>query len=100
MAVSFNLSESDIDTEDLFASPSSARTKPAQQKAQNAPCPPPTDSKTDSEEAHEASLRRELAGIRNINGVIEGVVESLARSKGNMGVCSIIHRSQFYAYSW
>lgn len=92
MAVPQNLSQSDTDTEDLFASPSSAGTKLAQQKA---PSSPPTDSKTDSEEAREASLRRELAGIRNINEVIEGVVDSLAQAKGNMDVCSIVHRSHF-----
>lgn len=95
MAVPLNLSESDTDTEDLFASPSSAGTKLAQKKAPKAPSPPPTDSKIDSEEAREASLRRELAGIRNINEVIEGVVDSLAQAKGNMDVCSIVHRSHF-----
>ena len=95
MAVPLNLSESDTDTEDLFASPSSAGTKLAQQKAQKAPSPPPPDSTTDIEEAHQASLRRELSRIRNLNEVIEGVVDSLAQAKGNMDVCSLVHRSHF-----
>lgn len=89
MAFPLNLSDPDIDAKDLFASPSSARKMPVQQKAPKAPSPPITDSKADSEDAREASLRRELAGIRNINKVIEGVVDSLAQAKGNMDVCSI-----------
>lgn len=95
MAIPLDVSESDTDTEDLFASPSSAGTKLAQQKAQKASSPTPTDSTTDIEEAREASLRRELARIRNINEVVEGVVYSLAQAKGNMDVCYIVHRSHF-----
>lgn len=89
MAVPLNLSDPDTDAKDLFASPSSARKKLVQQKAPKAPSPPLTDLKADSEDAREASLRRELAGIRNINEVIEGVVDSLAQAKGNMDVCFI-----------
>lgn len=89
MGVPPNLSDPDIDAKDLFASLSSAKEKPVQQKAPKALSPPPTDSKAESEDAREASLRRELAGIRNINDVIEGVVDSLAQAKGNLDVCSI-----------
>lgn len=89
MAVPPNLSDPDIDAKDLFTSPSSARNQSVQQKAQKAPSPPLTDSKADSEDVREASLRRELAGIRNINEVIEGVVESLAQAKAKTDVCSI-----------
>jgi hypothetical protein len=39
-----------------------------------------------TEEAREAALRRELESIRNVNKVIEGVVESLQKAKDNMGV--------------
>lgn len=84
------LSDPDIDAQDLFASPSSDGKKPVQQIDHKAPSPPLTDSKADSEDAREASLRRELAGIRNINEVIKGVVDSLAQAKGNMDVCSIV----------
>jgi len=88
MAVPPNLSDPDIDAKDLFASPSSAKEKPVQQKAPKALSPHLTDSKAESEDAREASLRRELAGIRNINDVIEGVVDSLAQAKGNLDTIS------------
>lgn len=39
-----------------------------------------------TEEAREAALRRELDSIRNVNKVIEGVVESLQKAKDNMAV--------------
>ncbi|TLS25228.1 hypothetical protein PpBr36_07075 [Pyricularia pennisetigena] len=38
----------------------------------------------DSEEIREAALRRELEGVRNINEVIEGVISTLNKAKGNM----------------
>ena len=90
---------SDTDTEDLFASPSRAEKK-KNQKPKNStsdvPKTPssssrpnaatPVESKYDTEEAREAALRKELAGIRNINHVVEGVVESLEKVKGNMDV--------------
>lgn len=90
-----NLSDLDLDPDDLFASPSRTGKRPAQVKStapnnQNQPTQnprdPPVDSIPDSEEGREAALRRELAGIRSINEVIEGVVESLERAKGNMEV--------------
>jgi hypothetical protein len=40
-----------------------------------------------TEEAREVALRRELESIRNVNKVIEGVVESLQKAKDNMEVC-------------
>lgn len=40
-----------------------------------------------TEEAREAALRGELESIRNVNKVIEGVVESLQKAKDNMEVC-------------
>jgi hypothetical protein len=49
------------------------------------------NSRFDAEDAHEArevALRRELEGVRNINEVIEGVLGTLERAKGNMGVSS------------
>ncbi|TAQ87169.1 hypothetical protein B7494_g4497 [Chlorociboria aeruginascens] len=79
---------SDSDDEDLFASPSRA-LKPSQKSV-----PKPTESaigtvqrgksKYDAEQAHEASLQRELQGVRNINEVIEGVISSLECARGNM----------------
>ena len=37
-------------------------------------------------ETREAALQRELEGVRKINQVIEGVISTLERAKGNMGV--------------
>ena len=42
-----------------------------------------------AEEAREAALRRELENIRNVNKVIEGVVQSLQKAKDNMAVRSL-----------
>ena len=96
---------SDSDTEDLFASPSrldQKRAHASKTSLSETPKPPvsssrtnatPGQSKYDTEESREAALRKELAGIRNINQVVEGVVESLDKAKGNMDVraCSPPH---------
>ena len=84
------------ETEDLFASPSRPKKKAdADSKAKDAEGPNATttshttwngESRYDNEEAREALLRRELESVRNINQVMEGVVESLERAKGNMEV--------------
>ncbi|ROW13505.1 hypothetical protein VPNG_04438 [Cytospora leucostoma] len=42
----------------------------------------------DAEEVRDAQLRRELEGVRNVNEVIEGVIGTLERAKGNMGSVS------------
>jgi hypothetical protein len=42
-----------------------------------------------AEEAREAALRQELESVRNVNKVIEGVVESLQKAKDNMGVGAV-----------
>lgn len=93
-----HLSDVDMDANDLFTSPPQTEGKPVQiastasggrkNTSQN-PRDPPIDSTVDREEAREAALRQELAGIRSINEVIEGVVESLERAKGNMEVSEI-----------
>lgn len=41
-------------------------------------------------ETREAALQRELEGVRKINQVIEGVIGTLERAKGNMGVCLFV----------
>ncbi|CAF9919764.1 MAG: hypothetical protein HETSPECPRED_004111 [Heterodermia speciosa] len=87
---------SDSDTEDLFASPSRLDQKKAHRSktslsetlepppSSSRPNATPGQSKYDTEEAREAALRKELAGVRNINQVVEGVIESLEKAKGNM----------------
>lgn len=90
-----HLSDLDMDPDDLFASPLQTEKNPAQVISSASSSrnnnshnlrDPPIDSTVDREEAREAALRQELAGIRSINEVIEGVVESLERAKGNMEV--------------
>lgn len=52
----------------------------------------------DADEVRETQLRRELEGVRNINEVIEGVIGTLERAKGNMGVSQLNHATLSLAY--
>jgi hypothetical protein len=65
--------------EESFASPST----PAQGRPKTSANP---NSRFDTDESREAALLRELEGVRKINEVIEGVIGTLERAKGNMGV--------------
>jgi hypothetical protein len=52
----------------------------------------PTPSKSsaprpETSESRETTLRKELESVRQINKVIEDVVTSLEKAKGNMDVC-------------
>lgn len=84
----------DDSSSDIFASPSnppktasnSSTAQPKETATPQTPANPPT--RFDAEEAREAALRRELEGVRNINQVIEGVIATLDRAKGNMGTVS------------
>lgn len=100
IAESLNLSDPATDSEDLFASPSRITKQKPHLKPHPEPSnlnatgassrEPPGHADLDTEQAHEAALRRELAGIRSINEVIEGVVKSLEQAKGNMDVGLIV----------
>lgn len=70
------------DHEDPFAAPEPSKPAPGRSKT-----PTNQNSRFDTGEAREAALRKELEGIRKINEVIEGVIGTLERAKGNMGVC-------------
>ncbi|KAK8130964.1 hypothetical protein PG984_007402 [Apiospora sp. TS-2023a] len=98
----------DSDTEELFASPSAkaasksasrkAAAQPERPKTPKTPTPqqqqqqqgggPSSYEVSTSAEAREASLQRELQGVRQINELIEGVISTLDRAKGNMGTVS------------
>lgn len=87
-----SLDISDDDTEALFASPSRSQgTKPTKSNIQE-----PVRQHLreqgghgdDYVEAHEAILRKELAGLRKINQVIEGAINSLGRASTNMDTVS------------
>ncbi|KAL8677547.1 MAG: hypothetical protein Q9224_000199 [Gallowayella concinna] len=89
-----DLDLSDDDTEALFASPSRPETKPRSKasrinaKGSAQESREANDGDSDDGEAREVALRKELAGIRNINQVIEGAVDSLQRAQGNMDAVS------------
>ncbi|KAI0187534.1 DASH complex subunit Duo1-domain-containing protein [Xylaria flabelliformis] len=78
----------DSDHEDLLASPSD--TKAPKTKQLDRPKTPsnPHSHYEDPEDAREAALHRELEGVRNINELIEGVIGTLERAKGNMQTVS------------
>ncbi|KAF3007471.1 hypothetical protein E8E13_004773 [Curvularia kusanoi] len=88
-----NLSDSDNDA--LFDTPAARKNK---QRAQEpgadvgegaaAGKARAKESHYTAEEAREAALRQELESVRNVNKVIEGVVESLQKAKDNMGTVS------------
>jgi DASH complex subunit Duo1 len=85
---------SDDDTEDLWASPSRVTNNPptkANSKAldgSNTSASIPGELRYDAEQAREEALKKELQGVRSINEVIEGVISSLERARGNMDVCA------------
>jgi hypothetical protein len=90
-----SLDLSDSDTDALFDTPAARKDRKNAQHARANAGQGAMDQKTRAKESHytaeearEAALRRELESIRNVNKVIEGVVESLQKAKDNMAVCS------------
>ncbi|KAL8924025.1 MAG: hypothetical protein Q9208_004309 [Pyrenodesmia sp. 3 TL-2023] len=88
-----DLDLSDDDNKAPFVSPS----PPEGSKPGEADCPKQAREKqsrrleereVNDEEARVVALRKELAGIRNINQVIEGVIDGLERAGGNMDTVS------------
>lgn len=83
-----DLSLSDSDTDALFNTPAARKNKSKAQDDDGA-APGKTrikESHYTTEEAREVALRKELESVRNVNKVIEGVVESLQKAKDNMNV--------------
>jgi hypothetical protein len=87
-----NLSDSDSD-DALFDTPAARKGKSKAQTDTGDAIEGAAAGKTRTKESHytteearEAALRRELESVRNVNKVIEGVVESLQKAKDNMGV--------------
>jgi hypothetical protein len=74
------INDFDDSSEINFDSPPPSATKPKE-------TPVFKESRFSTEEARDAALTQELESIRKINQVIEGVVESLEKAKGNMEVC-------------
>ena len=84
---------SEEDTEELWNSPSKRGTRTVKKKNpddKKSKEPKPSHDNSTSferEDAREAALREELQSVRNINQVIEGLLNSLDSAKGNMDVC-------------
>lgn len=81
--------------------PTKSNPKPAnQQQAPKTPANPShkhksdvkqeTDAGLSNEDPREVALRAELASVRRINAVIEGVTASLEKAKSNMSVRAIV----------
>lgn len=92
-----DLSDSDTDADALFDTPAARKTnktKGTESDAEGAAGARPRakESHYTAEEAREETLRRELESIRNVNKVIEGVIESLQKAKENMAVGSTLPR--------
>ena len=85
---------SDEDTEDLWDSPSKRGAKTSFNPRSSDEIPPAEpqaphgggNTLFDREEAREAVLHNELQSVRNINEVLEGLLSSIDRAKGNMAV--------------
>ena len=85
------LSLSDSDSDALFDTPAPTKGKSKGQNGEatvgaTAGKARGKESHYTTEEAREAALRRELQSVRNVNKVIEGVVESLEKARNNMDV--------------
>lgn len=102
---------SDEDTETLWASPSKRPSKLNPAKSNElgnrdesiSPHPRNEETDYDREQTRETALRNELESVRNINEVVEGVIASLDRAKGNMEVSiyptfSLLHFT-YYIFS-
>lgn len=90
-----NLSDSDSDA--LFDTPAARKSKSTPHEevgdttdGASASKPRTKESHYTTEEAREAALREELERVRNVNKVIEGVVESLEKAKSNMDVRGVV----------
>ncbi|KAK9426433.1 putative DASH complex subunit Duo1-domain-containing protein [Seiridium unicorne] len=83
---------SDIDSSELSFSPEKPTSYPERPKTPKTPTGPPprTDPLAEPSDpaTREEALERELHGVRNINELLEGVIGTLERAKGNMGTVS------------
>ncbi|KAJ5287575.1 hypothetical protein N7478_003261 [Penicillium angulare] len=86
---------SDEDTENLWDSPSKCGTKKfTPRSSDDIPAPEQQQSRDggdtmfDRQEAREAALQNELHTVRNVNQVIENLLNSIDHAKGNMDTVS------------
>ena len=88
-----DLTLSDTGPDVIFDSPGTRKKKSKDANANTTPLEGsapsklrPVESRYSTEEARNAALQKELDSIRNVNKVIEDVVESLQKAKNNMDV--------------
>ena len=88
-----DLTLSDTGPDVIFDSPGTRKKKSKDANANATPLEGsapsksrPVESRYSTEEARNAALRKELDSVRNVNKVIEDVVESLQKAKNNMDV--------------
>ncbi|CAI6340105.1 unnamed protein product [Periconia digitata] len=98
---------SDSNSEPLLDTPAARKSKQkgpdaaAGAAGEDAAKPRTKESHYTTEEAREAALRRELESVRNVNKVIEGVVESLEKAKNNMDTVShTVHNASTLLQTW
>lgn len=82
-----DLNVTDSDSDDIFNNPSSKKKLETDNGDGGAGKSRGKESHYTTEEAREEALRHELERVRNVNKVIEGVIESLQKAKDNMNVC-------------
>ncbi|KAF4781507.1 DASH complex subunit Duo1 [Colletotrichum paranaense] len=96
-------------TEDIWASPGpEGRGAPPSERPETPRTPKtPKTPKTPANQTHnapydrEASLRKELEGVRNINAAIEGIISTLDKAKGNMNtVGSTVSNASTLLNTW
>ncbi|KAI8723936.1 hypothetical protein NCS52_00250400 [Fusarium sp. LHS14.1] len=74
----------DYTQEEMWSSP----VQPDRPRTPRTPKTPKTPTQEREPIDHEAALRKELEGVRNINESIEGVIATLERAGGNMDTVS------------
>ena len=82
--LSTDIMSDDYTQEEMWSSPVQA-DRP---RTPRTPKTPKTPTQEREPIDHEAALRKELEGVRNINESIEGVIATLERAGGNMDVCA------------
>ncbi|KAF2178826.1 hypothetical protein K469DRAFT_598180 [Zopfia rhizophila CBS 207.26] len=103
-----DLSLSDSDSDALFDTPAARKNNSkAHDEGVDAPegaaggMTRTKESHYTTEEAREAALRKELENVRNVNKVIEGVVESLQKARNNMDTVSrTVHNASTLLHTW
>ncbi|CAM1506428.1 Fc.00g060690.m01.CDS01 [Cosmosporella sp. VM-42] len=88
MADDTEVTESNLWSSPNHQAPLGPDSRPRTPKTPKTPKTPSGNDRQGEPIDHEAALRKELAGVRNINVAIEGVIATLERAGGNMDTVS------------